>query len=621
MELLRQVPISNGGPRFEARAFAAMYHLPYVTRSAEFANVDGVLDCKTAAEENDHAWASLTLAPGAIEPASAVVSFADRFYALIRFAGAHHADPILVPFDVKSSSSHRPRDQQYHTSVDQRRCAAFYICFCAADPAFVEVIPNGLAGEQLGGTSARGAAVNRSCEALVEPRAHHFLSPCNALYRMPVALLPVALDNIRACALDRSLRYTNPWTKARFGSWKPFLLRSVERLIPNEDTQQAQFTAYEGTVRIQRAIRNARLTQKVTMLFDFVLHQPRLADFKLITSAREALVQYKIDYPRQSRGPDLSTVEVARMYRVKAKPGKPAKEEVRYYFTALERFDYLLYEFQFPVEGEHAKPDQWDTWFFFLPEKVLPDRFYTTQNVKDSFTDAAFADYWLRMDPEGNWVKDVYAIMQANPEPRRPGDRPLRVTPSKRDEDEDEEEEEEGEDEKEVVRLPSAAEAPAGAAPAPRDLGWFYKQFFETIMDCCAQRTSGLLVVLARDHPLGDFAYCRYRWSRLEQKTYRETGEEFTDRVPRLAEQLHTRSAIADYTVAACGPMIFEPNNDAWAEVWALLDKFSGSGTFHFPETMPRQAERYQLSVQELHQHLADEYEELEGRYLERFRA
>lgn len=48
MELLRQVTLSGGGPRFEARAFAAMHPLPFVVRSAEFANVDGVLDCKTA---------------------------------------------------------------------------------------------------------------------------------------------------------------------------------------------------------------------------------------------------------------------------------------------------------------------------------------------------------------------------------------------------------------------------------------------------------------------------------------------------------------------------------------------------------------------------------------------
>lgn len=147
-----------------------------------------------------------------IDPASAATSFADRFYALTRRASLHPLDPnvcALVPFDVKSSALHKPQYQIYHTTVEQRRNAAFYICFCAADTDFVEVIPNRLAGEPLV-TGGEYAAVNRSCETLLTPSACHFLSPCNALYRMPLRLLPAALDNIRACALDPNICYTNP---------------------------------------------------------------------------------------------------------------------------------------------------------------------------------------------------------------------------------------------------------------------------------------------------------------------------------------------------------------------------------------------------------------------------
>ncbi|KAF2442539.1 hypothetical protein P171DRAFT_497471 [Karstenula rhodostoma CBS 690.94] len=198
MELLRQVPLSNGGSRFEARAFAAMYHLPFVVRSAEFANVDGVLDCKTARRRSNACMH--------IDPASPATSFADRFYAMTRRASAHPSDPglcTLVPFDVKGSASHKLHNQKYKTTLDQRRHTAFYICFCAADPKSVEVIPNGLAGlagEQV--PSGGHAAVTRLCEALVTPCACHFLNPCNTLYSMLLELLPVALNNIRACVLD-----------------------------------------------------------------------------------------------------------------------------------------------------------------------------------------------------------------------------------------------------------------------------------------------------------------------------------------------------------------------------------------------------------------------------------
>jgi hypothetical protein len=97
-----------------------------------------------------------------------------------------------------------------------------------------------------------------------------------------------------------------------------------------------------------------------------------------------------------------------------------------------------------------------------------------------------------------------------------------------------------------------------------------------------------LLVILS-----DDVSHTPAQRTKYEEVLAMNKKEEFTDRVLRLAEQLHTRSAIADYIVAAQGPMIFEPNNNAWMEVWGLLDEFLGLGTFYFPGSTQRHAEYY----------------------------
>ncbi|KAL1612568.1 hypothetical protein SLS60_000796 [Paraconiothyrium brasiliense] len=411
-----------------------------------------------------------------LDPLAPITSFADRHYALAQRVAANPSGTscTLIPFDVKSSTSHKPQKQKYRTTLEQRRLTAFFICLCAADPGFVEVIPNALARKQLV-SGGRWVAVSRSCEALLDPQACHFLSACNSLYHMPLDLLPAALANIRAYALNASLRYTNPWTQACFRSWTPSLLHSIEQLIPSEDAQPGQFTAYEGTVRIQRAIRNAHL-HKIPIRFDFILHQPHLADFKLITPGREVLVQYKIDKSKRAQG-NLKGVGITRGDVVRGAHSKRAAQ-AQYYFTAFKR--YILGKSKSKIDS-----------FFFLPKKILPDRFYTTTQLINSFEDEAFRPYWLCMDPAAKWVKKVYRIIQDTAEPRRPSDRPLRELAS--------------------LSIKETPDVQGGRAPAPTELGWFYQQFFDAIMHRCARRMSGLLIVLARDHQLGDFAYYRYR--------------------------------------------------------------------------------------------------------------
>lgn len=328
----------------------------------------------------------------------------------------------------------------------------------------------------------------------------------------------------------------------------------------------------------------------------------------------------------------------------------------------------------------------WETWFFFLPERVLPDRFYTTVATQDAFTDPEFAEYYIKMDSGREWVGRVYAIIEANPSPRKPlGSRPLR--PYKEDADTDEE-----------LSLPTPR----------RHLGWFDDKFFDTVMEHCARQLSGLLVVLARDHPMGDVAYCRYQWTLEERDHYLATRwppctisslpantpvvpitiyardrvgttrgpsltaaearrlhacpsprllcfdlfgsmgrlaccplllvpsddlshtraqrttfeqvlatnkrEEFSPRVPLLAEQLHSGHAIADYAIGASGATIFEGQGEKWNEVWRLFDAFSDTETVPFPKDHVREAGRYQTTLQQLHQRLVEEHAAIDHR-------
>ena len=349
----------------------------------------------------------------------------------------------------------------------------------------------------------------------------------------------------------------------------------------------------------------------------------------------------------------------------------------------------------------------WEKWMLFLPERILPDRFYTSNSNHDDFTDPDFKDYYIRMDTGRDWVSKVYAILEAYPHPRmalgsRPRREPLKIT--------DDTDSGESQDEEESARR-------YRLLTAPRFLSWFDDQFYNVIMAQCARKQSGLLVVLAREHPMGDFAYCRYRWTLQEQDSFLEGAtrwpprtisdlpastpmvpisvyarervgttrgpsltaaearrlhscstprllffdlfgsagyqsvcpmllvpsddlshtqtqrdtyekvlatnkrEDFSPRVPLLAEQLHTSCAVADYTVGSSGSTFFEEGIERWSDVWALLDAFSDVDTseaaFSFPVGRPRNAERYQVSLVELHQRLVDEHVMTDTRVME----
>jgi hypothetical protein len=287
------------------------------------------------------------------------------------------------------------------------------------------------------------------------------------------------------------------------------------------------------------------------------------------------------------------------------------------------------------------------------------------------------------MGMEGDWVKRVYAIICAYPEPRALS---RTYRPAQKHHN------------RPALHLQHQAET--------QDLS-FPNKFFMTIMKQCALNGRGLLIVLARQHPMADYAYCRYTWTPRERQAFLERGvppatisdlpaaasvilvhiytkskamtsrgpsfsppefvrldgcrvnrllifdmlgaegsdifgpltvvpsddvsvssgerafyienlrkdkKQFSDRVPLLAQQIHTAYIIPDYTLSASGPMILEEatSNTQWTGVWLLLHKFSGVDEFTFPHACPRLPARYRVTVQQLHQSLADFHASIE---------
>lgn len=102
------------------------------------------------------------------------------------------------------------------------------------------------------------------------------------------------------------------------------------------------------------------------------------------------------------------------------------------------------------------------------------------------------------MDTRGEWVHKVVDIIKATPEPRKSDARPHRST--------------------ELLEQP---EIPSRLPLSDlHHTETFHRRFFYTIMSRCAAHQSGLIIVLSRTHPLGDFAYCRYAWTAQQQQDF-----------------------------------------------------------------------------------------------------
>lgn len=61
---------------------------------------------------------------------------------------------------------------------------------------------------------------------------------------------------------------------------------------------------------------------------------------------------------------------------------------------------------------------------YCIPERYIPDHFYTTNNIETSFDIPAFWPFCVPMDKDGRWMGRVFEIMDNELQPRKPGSRP-----------------------------------------------------------------------------------------------------------------------------------------------------------------------------------------------------
>jgi hypothetical protein len=302
----------------EAELFHAVRDCGFVFRSFEFARVDGAV-----------------LATNGAAPVAG--NYTERFWdlnELVRMTrgSIEHRARKLVLFDVKSCTSERAEHQIYITTIWQQEQTGFYLATCPVDPNFVEIFPNRFAKHHATALDGRKVAVNESRKAMVPPSAYGFLSPCNSGYRMPLSLLPQAIENIRRCAQGDG-DYINPWTGVQFTGWKPHTVCDNESLAPTEDSQH--YTSFKGLLELWRGFRVAQSRDNLDIELEFVNLQPQLADFKLLlpephnpTRRRQVFIQYKIDGLYRSPANTLTKVAIARNQR---------KGRINYYFTEFER--------------------------------------------------------------------------------------------------------------------------------------------------------------------------------------------------------------------------------------------------------------------------------------------
>ena len=115
--------------------------------------------------------------------------------------------------------------------------------------------------------------------------------------------------------------------------------------------------------------------------------------------------------------------------------------------------------------------------FFFLPERVIPNEFYATEELEGDFTREAFQDYRVEMDEGGLWVQHLLDIIARNTEPRQVAPRPIRSTYTQ-------------ESHKHPTTRPSqTGDQPSqGRRDHARMMAQGHRQLFSALMEQCAQR-------------------------------------------------------------------------------------------------------------------------------------
>jgi len=198
-----------------------------------------------------------------------------------------------------------------------------------AIPFFLTMIDSGNEHEIEDATSRSNLVHN----SWFPPHCYGNLDPRNAIYRMPLHLLPQALDSVRTAAQTGGF-YQNPWSRVVFKRWRPRTTDLVDALRPTEDAPQ--FSAFLAVLDIYRAMITSRRLGKTFLELDFVGLQPRLADFKLlyrraateVKNGCQVLVQHKLDSRYRAHAAPLHRVSIAR-----------SREDgtISWYFNPLER--------------------------------------------------------------------------------------------------------------------------------------------------------------------------------------------------------------------------------------------------------------------------------------------
>lgn len=289
---------------FEGDAFSVLKSSPYILRAFDISVVDGAIDCSKRYDVK--------------------ASFADRFWEVDSRQLTSDASHLAL-IDIKSSVQ---EDQQYLTALGQRRRVAVYICLCAADPSFVDVIPNFFQdtsttfdpSADFTEAEKRYVLVTFMRESRIPSKACGGFDQSTSPYRMPLRLLLQAIERIRAHIRGEAV-YINPWTGVAFPDWRPSTTRYTECLKPSEKSHRS---AYEATMAIYQSVKYHAEPQIATIKPDFVGLQPRLADFKL----GQYFVQHKLEGRLRAAASEMTKVRIARF----AKGKKTA-----WYFAAHER--------------------------------------------------------------------------------------------------------------------------------------------------------------------------------------------------------------------------------------------------------------------------------------------
>ena len=247
------------GAYYEGDVFSVLAHSCFILRSFEFATADGANDCNGRFDGRQ--------------------GYADRFWATYQALREMPGSKKLLLFDVKAKMSQYAGDQVYLTTLHQRNEVAFYIGICAANPSFVELVPNvyqGLTGPSVSAELDREVAVNVSRISKLAPSKYK-LDPCGSPYRMPLHLLAEAVRRVRGC-VNGGGHYINPWTHVPFPTWRTRTAAGMQPMTPVE--QSGDFTSFLAVMEIYRATLIA--SHLVPMQMDLIGLQPRLAHFKFV---------------------------------------------------------------------------------------------------------------------------------------------------------------------------------------------------------------------------------------------------------------------------------------------------------------------------------------------------